>query len=64
MTEPPPWVIPDGWVLEGLATCRSCDAPIAWCTTPRGKRAPIDRDGVSHFATCPQAEAWRRRKRR
>jgi hypothetical protein len=39
--------------------CRSCEALILWVKTPRGKRMPIDPDGRSHFATCPQAASWR-----
>lgn len=42
------------------AACRSCGAPIAWVVTNAGKRAPIDPDGTNHFATCPQAESWRK----
>lgn len=43
--------------------CRSCHAPILWVTTHRGKRAPINPDGSAHFATCPQADAWRKGSR-
>lgn len=56
--------------------CRGCGAVVYWITTPRGKKMPVDtraeggltplpdRDGrgVSHFATCPNAEAFRRRR--
>jgi len=61
--EPEPFSVPDGWLLLGLGVCRSCGTAIAWCQTPKGKRAPIDRDGTSHFATCPSADAWRHRRR-
>jgi hypothetical protein len=64
-TDSPGWVIPIGWTrADGTgrdAACRSCRAEVLWCTTPSGKRAPINRDGTSHFATCPQADAWRKR---
>lgn len=63
-TLPTGWVIPGGWSgepQEPPAQCRSCRAEILWATTPKGKRAPLNRDGTSHFATCPQAPAWRRR---
>jgi hypothetical protein len=60
--EPPPYVIPAGWSMLGLGRCRSCAAPVMWCMTHRGKRAPIDRDGTNHFATCPNAAAWRHRR--
>jgi len=45
------------------ARCRSCQASILWVVTVKaGKRAPIDPDGISHFATCPEAERWRKPK--
>jgi hypothetical protein len=55
--------------------CRSCGARIFWITTPvrvfeswtgatrrttGGKRMPVDPNGESHFATCPQHQQWRR----
>jgi len=58
--EPAPFVIPEGWVPDNLARCRSCGAPIMWCITAKGRKAPVDRDGTNHFATCPQASSWRR----
>lgn len=57
------WVIPNGYTAEITdppARCRSCRAEILWTTTPANKRAPLNRDGTSHFATCPQAADWRR----
>lgn len=43
-------------------TCRSCGAEILWIVTSAGKRAPMNLDGTtSHFATCPQADRWRKR---
>lgn len=59
------WAIPS-WAEVPLpadwrtAECRSCGAPVLWVMTKGGKRAPLDRDGHSHFATCPQADQWRR----
>jgi hypothetical protein len=59
------WRLPgEGWRIElrdPPARCRSCGAAIAWAMTPAGRRAPLDRDGTSHFASCPQAETWRKR---
>lgn len=52
------------------ARCRSCQAPIYWVLTEKGKRAPYNADAgpngepVSHFATCPESQAWRRSKAR
>lgn len=44
------------------SACRSCAAPIFWIVTTHGKKMPVDRDGTSHFATCPNAAAHRRRR--
>lgn len=54
------WTVPDGWTLANIGHCRGCGAAIAWTRTPAGRHAPLDRDGVSHFATCPDAERFRR----
>lgn len=54
--------IREGYVPDAESgRCRSCDALIVWTRTPNGKRMPVDPDGASHFATCPQAGQWRRR---
>jgi hypothetical protein len=55
--------------------CRSCGAEIVWLKTINGKNMPVDaetfEDGdelfepkrhTSHFATCPDAEKFRRKK--
>lgn len=58
------WTIPTGYTAElrePPARCRSCGAEVLWTTTPAGKRSPLDRDGKSHFATCPDAARWRKR---
>jgi len=50
-----------------LPKCRSCGAPLLWAETNKGKNNPLDPapddDGVytSHFATCSNAPAHRRR---
>jgi hypothetical protein len=47
-------------------TCRGCQAEIWWAKHPTSGRAhPFNADGVSHFATCPNAGEFRgeRRKR-
>ena len=59
-TAPEDCVIPEGWTYDNVGQCRSCGAPMVWCITPAGKRSPLNRDGVSHFATCPSASAHRR----
>jgi hypothetical protein len=40
--------------------CRSCRAEIFWILTAAGKRMPVNPDGVSHFATCPNADQHRK----
>lgn len=41
--------------------CRSCQEPIRWGATERGKRAPFNvSDGENHFVTCPQRREWRK----
>ena len=45
--------------------CKSCDAQIVFVVTKTGKQLPINYAegatvGESHFATCPQADMFRR----
>lgn len=56
------WTIPEGYVPNTVAICRGrgCGAEILWCTTPNNRPSPHDRDGISHFATCPDAPRFRR----
>lgn len=56
------------------AECRSCKATIYWITTVNDKKMPVDCEvvggheptasasgsGVSHFATCTEADQHRR----
>jgi hypothetical protein len=57
-------------VVDNEAECRSCGEPIVWGITPNGKKMPCDLPDddddthtVSHFSTCPESEAWRKRQR-
>lgn len=51
-----------------MAECRACKAPIVWVKTEAGKLNPMDplqedatlASTVSHFATCPKAQQFRR----
>lgn len=43
-----------------MAKCRGCSADIQFVETARGKLMPIDPDGTSHFATCPQVTQFRK----
>lgn len=58
------WTLPDGyaWDSDAASRCRSCRAEIRWARTPVGRSAPLNADGTSHFATCPDAASWRARK--
>jgi hypothetical protein len=42
------------------AQCRSCRAEVYWVLTAAGRRMPVNPDGVSHFATCPNAAKHRK----
>ena len=56
-------VIPDGYLFTNTGACRSCGAGINWTMTRSGKRAPMNHDGTSHFATCPNAASHRAPRR-
>lgn len=56
--------------------CRGCGAQIVWLKTAAGRSMPVDAVSVevgdrefdyarhmSHFATCPEAAAFRARKK-
>jgi hypothetical protein len=55
-----------GYTLDKREKCRSCGAEIDFYWTPNGKRAPMnamdgaDSPAISHFATCPDADRFRR----
>lgn len=53
--------LPDGRTGDA-AKCRSCDADIVWVESLKtGRKMPVNAGSViSHFATCPQAESWRK----
>lgn len=43
------------------SACRSCGATVLFVRSRKsGKMAPLNGDGTSHFATCPDAKRWRR----
>jgi hypothetical protein len=58
------WTVPPGYVPTNTALCRGCGQIVLWTITPHDRKMPIDRDGVSHFATCPRAADFRRRRSR
>lgn len=59
-----------------VAKCRACQQEIVWLKTRLGKSMPVNYSGPhllespefdpkkheSHFATCPQAEKFRKEK--
>lgn len=58
----PPWAVVPAARIE-TRTCHSCGARVAWLKTIKtGTLAPCNADGTSHFATCPDALAWRKPK--
>lgn len=42
-----------------MPACLSCGARISFQRTAAGKKAPVNRNGTSHFTTCPKADRWR-----
>jgi hypothetical protein len=62
MREPPPGVVAprDGYTFQRASRCRGCDSPVYWWETVNGKPSPHDQDGVSHFATCPARDQFRK----
>ncbi len=51
---------------DNRSECRSCGEPIIWCITASGKKMPVDEPEddaptTSHFATCPEADTWRKK---
>lgn len=40
--------------------CQGCGQPVVWVTHKNSTRAPYDRDGTNHFATCPERERFKR----
>ena len=55
------WMVPTGWIADKrVSRCRSCGREVVWCLTPKGKKAPVNIDGLNHFATCKDADRWRK----
>lgn len=46
----------------GVCREKSCAAPVVWIVTAAGKRMPCNADGTSHFATCPAAVRFRKKR--
>ena len=59
-----PWVIPEG---TPPSKCRGCAAEIYFVAYTRKAdnkpgRMPLNADGTPHFATCPNAEEFRKER--
>jgi hypothetical protein len=56
-----------GYRFDNHAKCRGCSADIEWWITPTGKKIPMDlmpeptSEAKPHWATCPNAEDFRRK---
>jgi len=48
----------------GRAKCRACGEDIFWVKTKNGKLMPMNFNELkqTHFATCPEADKFRKRK--
>lgn len=52
-----------GYVYENTGRCRACNQEIAWYRTPAGRRMPLEEGTMEpHWAKCPQADDFRRKK--
>jgi hypothetical protein len=45
---------------RGVCSSPACREEIWWIIHRNGRRAPYNRDGVTHFATCPAAAQFRK----
>ena len=45
-----------------LGHCKGCGAVVYWVTHRSGKKAPYTQDATIHFANCPQAARFRKRR--
>lgn len=57
------FVVPTGWKPDARASrCKAeeCRAVVLWAETHNGRKAILNTDGTSHFASCPAAERFRK----
>jgi hypothetical protein len=54
---------PKRYSLEGAdkGRCRGCGVLIWWVMTEHGRKMPVNQDGTTHYATCPNADEFRRK---
>jgi len=43
--------------------CKGCDLPIYWVSTRRDALLPYTAEGLPHFADCPKAKQFRKKKK-
>lgn len=61
-------MLTQGYTPAGRDRCRSCSVVIEFWITPAKRRIPMNvmpedsSQAVSHYATCPEPERFRRRK--
>lgn len=51
-------VLPDGR-YGSRGECRSCHEQVVFVRQPSGRVPPFNMTGLSHFESCPDADAWR-----
>lgn len=49
-------------LLGNPGECRGCKAGIWWTVTRAGKNMPINSDGTTHWATCPNVRDFKTKK--
>lgn len=49
-------------VCGSPAKCKKCGADIWFMTTYKGNQIPYNEDGITHFADCPFADEFRKKK--
>lgn len=58
----------EGYLRGCYSRCRGCNRPMEFWRTPAGKMIPMDpmdqpdSEAVSHFATCPNATQFRKKR--
>jgi hypothetical protein len=61
-------MLAQGYTPAGRDRCRSCAVTIEFWITPQRKRIPMNvmptpsSQAVSHYATCPEPERFRRKR--
>ena len=56
-----------GWKYSNDGRCDACQEPIEWWVSPKNTKHPMRRDPdgkiITHFADCPFADKFRRKKK-